>query len=37
MDIEIKNNFYNKLRDISYVIFVIGSLLPIFIEMNTKI
>lgn len=37
MNIEIKNNFYNKLRDICYVIFVIGCLIPIFIEINTKI
>ena len=37
MDIEIKNNFYHKLRDICYVIFVIGSLAPILIELITNI
>ena len=37
MKIEIKNNFYNKLREICYPIFVIGSLLPIFIELITNI
>ncbi len=36
-DIVIKNNFYNKLRDICYTIFIIGSLIPIFIELNTNI
>ena len=37
MEIIISNNFYKKLRDILYVIFIVGSLLPIFIELTTNI
>ena len=37
MKVEIKNNFYNKLREICYPIFIVGSLIPIFVELTTNI
>ena len=37
MNVVITNNFYNKLREILYPIFVIVSLVPIFIELTTNI
>lgn len=37
MNIQISNNFYNKLREICYPIFIFGSLLPVFIELTTNI
>ena len=36
MEIEVTNNYYNKIRDICYVLFTLGCIAPIFIEMNTN-